>query len=197
MGDGLFAHQLIVICSIPTNCSNLSVLFLFAFCVCVSTCAHVSVHMHTVSRWLCVRGQSRGTVPLHLRDSFNLLGPLTGNTTHKNALTITQRHTQTHACTHARASVFLCIQVHFLTWTYLLLLTLSNPYLRVSLLSPSFRVCVNIWLLSLRRSLECNSQGDNASLSALSPSSGAHLCWLPVASCTVNVKSCHFAQMHK
>lgn len=100
-GDGLFAHQLIVICSIPTNCSNLSVLFLFAFCVRVSTCAHVSVHMHTVSRWLCVRGQSRGTVPLHLRDSFNLLGPLTGNTTHKYALTITQRHT--HTCTHACA----------------------------------------------------------------------------------------------
>lgn len=115
-GVGLFAHQLIVICSIPTNCSNLSVLFLFAFCVRVSTCAHVSVHMHTVSRWLCVRGQSRGTVPLHLRDSFNLLGPLTGNTTHKHALTITQRHTHTHARTHARAPeysfVYKCIFPH-------------------------------------------------------------------------------------
>ena len=47
-GDGLFVHQLIVICSIPTNCSNLSVLFLLAF-VCVCPRAHTCLRTCTQS----------------------------------------------------------------------------------------------------------------------------------------------------
>lgn len=53
-GDGLFVLELIVICSIHTNCSNLSVLFLFTFCVFVCACARALVFM-------CVRARSLWT----------------------------------------------------------------------------------------------------------------------------------------
>ncbi len=155
-------------------------------CLCVGGCDVCVFFMCTVSGWLCVRGQSWGTVPLHLWDSFYLPGTLTGKAT--------------SLYTHTR--IILCIQVHLHTCACLLL-TLSYPLPGVCACVP---VCVceceYLWLHSSRSSLECNSRGGSAARSlplstALSPSPGAHLCWLPVASCTVNVKSCHFAQMHK
>lgn len=84
-------------------------------------------------------------------------------------------HTSTHSQSHkdtrtlARAWVFLCIQVHFPTWTHLLLLTLSNPYLRVSLLSPSFLVCVWISDCSLCADLWSVTLRGTMRLSQLSP----------------------------
>lgn len=113
----------------------------------------------------------------------------------------TSTHSQSHKDTRTHACARLSIPLYTSAFSHMNPSSSAHTFKSlpesVSSLSLFPCVCVNIWLLSLRRSLECNSQGDNASLSALSPSSGAHLCWLPVASCTVNVKSCHFAQMHK
>lgn len=149
----------------------------------VSTCAHVPAHVHTVSRWLCVRGQSRGTLPLHLRDSFNLPGPLTGNTTHKHALVPAQRHTHTHARprTHARLS----IPLYTSAFSHMNLSSSAHTFkslpkcLFSSLLSLSLSVCVcvrisdcslcaHLWSVTLRGTMRLSP--------ALSPSSGAHLC---------------------
>lgn len=48
-GDGLFVRQLIVICSIPTNCSNLSVLFLLCLlCACVHVRARACARAHSL-----------------------------------------------------------------------------------------------------------------------------------------------------
>lgn len=156
-------------------------------CVCVYR--WVCFLMCTVSGWLCVRGQSGGTVPLHLGDSFYLPGTLTGETT-SSCLFLSLTHTHTHWNNPLYTSAF----AH---------MCLSFAY---AFMSPPMSVCVYLceylWLHSLRSSLEYSSHGGNATLSlslsyALSLSPGAHLCWLPVASCTANVKSCHFAQMHK
>ena len=187
-GDGLFVLWLIVICSIHTNCSNLSVLFLFAFvCVCVCVCVFVCVFF----MWQSLDGfvfvvSSEGRF-LYISETVSIyLG-----------LSQVRRPQRTH--THTYTGIILCIQVHLHT---------SSAY---TFISPPRSLCVSVWcvceceylwLHSLRSSLECNTLGGNAILSlplstALSPSPGAHLCWLPVASCTVNVKSCHFAQMHK
>lgn len=151
--------------------------------VCVCVC-----FMCIVSGWLCVCGQPGGTVSLHLRDSFYLPGTLTGKTA--SSSTHTCKRTFVYKCIFTHVPIF-CLRFHIL----------SHECVCVC-------VCEYLWLHSSRSSLECNSHGGNAALSlfpsrslplstALSPSPGAHLCWLPLASCTVNVKSCHFAQMHK
>lgn len=172
-------------------------------CVCVRVfvCPRVCpcVFMCTVSRWLCVCGQPGGTVPLHLRDSFYLPGTLTGKTTSSHSLYVSLTQ---HTPTHTRDHIILYLQVHLHTCACLLFM-LSYPFpgarvfvcLCVSVNIFDFTLCAHLWSTTLTGAMLLSLS--LALSAALSPSPGAHLCWLPVASCTVNVKSCHFAQMHK
>lgn len=72
----------------------------FYVCVCVDAC----VFLCAVSGWLCVCGQSGGTLPLHLRDSFHLPGALTGKVTSSSSHTrpptpSKHAHPHTRSCT--------------------------------------------------------------------------------------------------